>query len=311
MTTIPVVSSFDGPKITVNDFIKDPLRLPTLVIDMAKQGFIADSVLRNAGTTDSGAVRYNVSTSPYADDDSVIRGEFSEVPIVGTSVGAPAVAFADERSLGIFVSDKARRRNVLDPITRQLLQVKNTMTKNWADAFLSLVLASAGNTLSATVDWSVEDTTVNMRKDINRARKSVSTARTETGALFGFNADFMIVSQEVSYLLMNDEQFNKPFQGNIADESLQYTGLLPQKIQNLNVLVSAELDVLGAGKVIIGQRGIFGFIADEIPLTASAVYRVEEKKGWRCDVQRASAMGLDQPLAVSVLDIGTVTDATD
>lgn len=308
MTTIPVISAGDGPRITVNDLIKDPLRLPTLVIDMAKQGFIADAVLRNGGHTESGAVRFNSNTPPYADQDSVVRGEFSEVPIVSTSVGTPQVAFAEERALGIFVSDRARRRNVMDPVTRQLLQVRNTMHKNWADAFLQLCLDKAGNLVSVTTPWDSTTTAPTIRKDLNKARKAISTARTpDQNALFGFRADFMIVSEEISYIFQDDDEFNKPSQGNIADTNLQYTGKLPHKIQNLNVLVSPELDVLAPEKIIIGQRGIFGFIADEIPLTASAVYRVEEKKGWRSDVQRASAMGLDQPLALAVLDTGITT----
>jgi hypothetical protein len=302
MASVPVVSSNDGPRIVVNDFIKDPLRLPTMVIDMAKQGFIADSVLRNAGQTDSGAVRYNVSTSPYADQDSVVRGEFSEVPITGASVGPPAVAYAEERALGIMVSDRMRRRQIVDPVTRQLTQVKNTMTKNWADAFLNLCLSGAGNTVSGS-DWKFGATGSTMRHDINLARKAVQTALTPEGASFGFHADFMIVSEEAAFALLDDDTFNKPYVGNIADQSLQYTGLLPNKIQTLNTLVSPELDAIDPTKIIVGQRGVFGFIADEIPLTASALYRVEEKKSWRCDVQRASAMGIDQPLALAVLDI--------
>ena len=49
--TTKVVSAFDGPRITVNDFIKDPLRIPELIIQMTKQGFLADAVLRQGGNT--------------------------------------------------------------------------------------------------------------------------------------------------------------------------------------------------------------------------------------------------------------------
>jgi hypothetical protein len=305
MATIPVVSSSDGPKVTVNDFVKDPLRLPTLIIDMMKQGFIADAVLRSAGTTESGAVRYNESTPPYADTDSVIRGEFSEVPVAQTSVGSPKVAYAEERALGILVSDRMRRRQVVDPVTRQLQQVKNTMIRNWADAFLNLMLGSAGTVVTGS-DWSYGSTTAKMRHDINLARKAVQTAKTPQGAVYGFTADVMILGEAAAFDLLDDDTFNKPFNGNIADQSLQYTGLLPNKIQGLNVLVTPEMDALAPDKVIVTQRGICGFIADEIPLQASAVYRVEEKKSWRSDVQRASAMGLDQPLAVAVIDLANV-----
>ncbi|WP_027947212.1 hypothetical protein [Amycolatopsis taiwanensis] len=302
MATIPVVSSSDGPKVTVNDFVKDPLRLPTLIVDMMKQGFIADAVLRSAGEVESGAVRYNESTPPYADTDSVIRGEFSEVPIAQTSVGAPKVAYAQERALGIMVSDRMRRRQVVDPVTRQLQQVKNTLVRNWADAFLNMLLSGAGNVVAGGSDWT-NSTSATIRKDINAGKKAVNTAKTSQGASFGFEADVMIIGQNAAFDIMSDDTFQKPYQGNIADENLLYTGKLPYKIQGLNVLVTPELDSIDPHKVIIAQRGICGFIADEIPLQASAVYRVEEKKSWRSDVQRASAMGLDQPLAVAVVDL--------
>ncbi len=302
MPPIPVVSANDGPRVVVNDFVKDPLRLPTLIIDMLKQGFVADAVLRNAGTTESGAVRYNESTSPYADTDSVVRGEFSEVPIAQTSVGAPKVAYADERALGIMISDRMIRRQVTDPVTRQLQQVRNTMIKNWADAFLQLMLDGAGSVVTGS-DWSYGATTATMRRDINLAKKAVHTAKTSKGESYGFVADTMIIGENAAFNLLDNEEFNKPMQGNIADENLLYTGKLPQKIQNLNVLVTPHLDAIAENKIIVVQRGVCGFISDEVPLQASAVYRVEEKKSWRSDVQRASAMGLDQPLAAAVIDL--------
>jgi hypothetical protein len=49
------------------------------------------------------------------------------------------------------------------------------------------------------------------------------------------------------------------------------------------------------------QRKRAGFIADELPMLASPLYRDEPRKTWRSDVQRAAAIGFDQPLAICVL----------
>jgi hypothetical protein len=49
------------------------------------------------------------------------------------------------------------------------------------------------------------------------------------------------------------------------------------------------------------QRNRLGFYSDEISLTASPLYRDEPRKTWRSDVQRASALGIDQPQAVCML----------
>jgi len=295
--TTKVVSSFDGPRITVNDFIKDPLRIPALVLDMAKQGFLADAVLRNGGMNQSGSVRYNESTPLYADDAAEIRSEFAEVSVGSTSTGDPRVAFVEERALAIMVSDEMRRRQVTDPVTRQLMQVKNTLVKAWDDAFVNAVLTNPGiNTQAASAAWNVGSTDIRM--DINKARQKVDNAQTASGSEFAYEADTLIVNKTTKFDLLNSSQFQGPYVGNIASENLKYTGLLPNQILTLDVLVSNRVPT---GKAIVCQRNILGFISDELALQATPLYRDEPRKTWRSDVQRASAIGIDQPLAICVL----------
>ena len=87
----PAYSSLDGPRITVDALLKDPLTIPALILDMTQNEFIVDAVLRQGGMATSGAVRYSESTPLYADDTPEIRAEFAEVPVVPTSVGIPRV----------------------------------------------------------------------------------------------------------------------------------------------------------------------------------------------------------------------------
>src|SRR6266700_1086564 len=237
----------DSPRITVNELLKDPLVIPALILDITQNEFIVDSVLRNGGAAPSGAVRYSESTPLYADDYPEVRPEFGEVPVVPTSIGIPRVVFTHERAMAIMVSDEMRRRQTIDPVTRQLLQVKNTMVYSWNTAFYSAVVANASiQTLAVSNAWS-------------------SAA---------------------------------PYIGDIASENLLYTGMLPQKIFNLDTLVSRQVP---AGNAIIMQRHRAGFYADELPFLAGPLYRDEPRKTWRSDTQRASAIGLDQPLAVCLL----------
>ncbi|MGW1676028.1 phage major capsid protein [Saccharopolyspora sp. NPDC002376] len=295
--TTKVVSSFDGPRITVNDFIKDPLRIPSLIISMTKQGFLADAVLRNAGQNQAGAVRFNESTPLYADTDAEVRAEFAEVPVGTTSAGDPKVTFVEERALAILASDEMRRRQVVDPVTRQLQQVKNTLIKAWDDTFVKSILNNASiNTLGVTARWTGPD--VDIRRDLNNARRLVDNAQTDQGAEFAFEADTLIVNKTTQFDLLNSSQFQQPYQGNIADENLRYTGKLPQQILTLDVLVSNRVP---DGKAIVMQRNVAGFISDELPLQATPLYRDEPRKTWRSDVQRASAIGIDQPKAITVL----------
>src|SRR5215471_11438606 len=281
----------DSPRVTVAELLKDPLTIPALILDMTRNEFIVDSVLRPGGSAPSGAVRFAESTPLYADDFPEIRAEFAEVPIVPTSVGLPRVVFAHERAMAIMVSDEMRRRQSVDPVTRQLMQVKNTMTYSWNTAFYSAVVANAWASAGATI-----------RADLAQASFLVENASTTAPSgmtqWLGFEADTLIINHGTKNTLLQSNTFAAPYVGDIASENLLYTGTLPQKILNLDVMVSRQVP---AGNAIVMQRKRCGFIADELPFIAGPLYRDEPRKTFRSDTQRASAIGLDQPLSICLL----------
>lgn len=291
----------DGPRITVNELLKDPLTIPALILDMTQNEFIIDSVLRNGGAATSGAVRYSESTPMYADDYPEIRPEFGEVPVVPTSIGLPRVVFAHERAMAIMVSDEMRRRQAIDPVTRQLTQVRNTMVYSWNTAFYSAVVSNASiQTLAVSNTWASAAATI--RADLAQAMYLVENANivSPSGVTqwFGFDADTLIINHGTKNTLLQSSTFAAPYVGDIASENLQYTGTLPQKIMGLDVMVSRQIP---AGNAIVMQRNRAGFYADEVPFIAGPLYRDEPRKTWRSDTQRASAIGLDQPLAIVLL----------
>jgi hypothetical protein len=281
--------------------LKDPLVIPALILEMTQNEFIVDAVLRAGGLATSGAVRYSESTPLYADDTPEIRAEFAEVPVVPTSVGIPRVVFTHERAMAILVSDEMRRRQVIDPVTRQLTQVKNTMIYSWNTAFYSAVIANAGiQTLAVANPWASSNATI--RGDIANAVYLVENAQITSAIGFnqflGFEADTMIINHGTKNTLLQSSSFAAPYIGDIASENLQYTGVLPNKIFNLDVLVSRQVP---AGNAIVMQRNRCGFIADELPFIAGPLYREESRKAYRSDTQRSAAIGLDQPLSITLL----------
>ena len=297
----PAYSSYDGPRITVDALLKDPLAIPALILDMTQNEFIIDAVLRNGGLTASGAVRYEESTPLYADQFPSIRAEFGEVPVVPTSIGQPRAVWSHERAMAIMVSDEMRRRQIVDPVTRQLIQVKNTMVYSWNAAFYSAIVANTSvQTLAVSNPWASSNATI--RADLANAVSLIENASISSNLgvsqYLGFEADTLIINHYTKSALLQSASFAQPYVGDIASENLQYTGLLPNKIFNLDVLVSRQVP---AGNAIVMQRMRAGFIADELPFMASPLYRDEPRKTWRSDVQRAAAIGLDQPLAICLL----------
>lgn len=297
----PAISSLDGPRVTIDALLKDPLVIPELILDMTKNEFIIDAVLRQGGLATSGAVRYAESTPMYADDVPEIRAEFAEVPVVPTSVGTPRVVFTHERAMAIMVSDEMRRRQVVDPVTRQLQQARNTMVFSWNTAFFSAVVANTGiQTLAVSNPWASSNATI--RGDIANAVYLVENASVASplglASYLGFEADTMIINHATKNTLLQSSSFAAPYIGDIASESLQYTGVLPNRVFNLDVMVSRQVPI---GNAIVMQRNRCGFVADELPLQASPIYRDESRKTVRSDIQRASAIGLDNPLALVLL----------
>jgi hypothetical protein len=291
----------DGPRITVNELLKDPLVIPQLILDMTQNEFVMDSVLRDGGAAPSGAVRYAESTPMYADDNPEIRAEFGEVPIVPTSIGIPRVVFSHERAMAIMVSDEMRRRQSVDPVTRQLTQVKNTMVFSWNTAFYSAVVANANiQTLAVANTWASAGATI--RADLAQACYLVENANVLSPSgltqWLGFEADTLIINHGTKNTLLQSNTFAAPYIGDIASENLLYTGTLPQKILTLDVMVSRQVP---AGNAIVMQRKRCGFYADELPFVAGPLYRDEPRKTWRSDTQRAAALGLDQPLSIVLL----------
>jgi hypothetical protein len=297
----PVYAASDGPRITVDVLIKDPLQVPALILDMTENEFVVDSVLRNAGLAQSGVVRYEESTPLYADQNPEVRAEFAEVPVVPTSIGQPRAVYAHERAMAIMVSDEMRRRQIVDPVTRQLLQVKNTMVYSWNAVFMNAILANTSvQTLAVANPWASSNATI--RADLANAGFLIENANVTSvnGVVqwFGFEPDTLIVNHVTKATLLQSSSFAAPYLGDIASENLLYTGKLPNKIFNYDVLVSRQVPT---GTAVLMQRQRCGFIADELPMMASPLYRDEPRKVWRSDVQRAAAIGFDQPLAICVM----------
>lgn len=297
----PVYAAADGPRVTVDILIKDPLQIPALILDMTQNEFVVDAVLRNAGMAQSGVVRYEESTPLYADQNPEVRAEFAEVPTVPTSIGLPRSVYAHERAMAIMVSDEMRRRQIVDPVTRQLLQVKNTMVFSWNAVFMNAIFNNASvQTMAVSNAWASSNATI--RADLANAGFLVENANlvSPVGIVqyFGFEPDTLLINHQTKATLLQSSSFAAPYLGDIASENLLYTGKLPNKIFNYDVLVSRQVPV---GSAILMQRKRCGFIADELPMMASPLYRDEPRKTFRSDVQRAAAIGFDQPLSICVM----------
>lgn len=311
-----IVSTQDGPRLTVSMMLKSPTLIPKRILSMLNQAFLVDAVLRNAQDAPSGAVLYFESTPLFSADDPTILDEFGEIPTTNGSLGTPKVSRVVRKAFGLRVSKTMIDRNAADLVNTQVLQIKNTMLRSWEDGFFSAVVANASvQVMTTDKSWQASDS--HIRQDVNTAKYLIQTAAADSAGnqKFGYEADTLVISLETQVDFLDSDEVSKPYIGNIADESLLYTGKLPNKFLGLDVVTSWRLSVYFPSGAIVCQRKVFGGISDERPLSGTPMYGEGNgpnggpREAFRTDITRASAIFFDQPLAV-VLIVGVTGGVT-
>lgn len=294
--TMQVVSASGGSRIAISDILQQPTFVRAYLLDIADYMFTGDQLFRAAGACPSGAVVYRASTPLFADvfEDSDYE-EFEEVPTAITSLGTPKAAAAQERILGVEISDRMRRRNDVDALNVQLTQVQNTLTQIFDKKAMSALDANvdSGHVVNATTTW---DTSTTIRTDLAAAGKKITAEK------LGFTPDTILISQSLGWDLLGNPDVWKVFQGNVAGDSPSISGNLPAKLWNLNIVTTLDQNLPDPTAAYVMQRGIFGGHCDEYPLSATPWYRQEERKCQRSDVGRSTAYFVDQPLALAKIE---------
>lgn len=300
-----IVSVQDGPRLTVSELVKAPTVIPKRVIQMMDQEFLSDAVLRGASDAPSGSVLYHESTPLFAEDDPAVLDEFGEIPTTNGSLGTPLVARVVRRALGLRVSKTMIDRNNIDAVNVQIVQIRNTMVRAWEDAFFSVIVANAQvQSITTSTAWSA-NTGTHIRGDVNAAKYLIKNAAADAAGKqkFGYVADTLIISTETEQDFLDNDEVNNVYLGDIADESLRYTGVLPKKFSGLDVMVSWRLSAYFPDGALVLQRKVIGGVSDERPLQATPMYgeggggNGGPTESFRSDITRASAIFLDQPKA--------------
>jgi hypothetical protein len=312
-----IVSSQDGPRLTLAQLVKAPTVIPERIIQMTDQEFLTDDVLRPGDDAPSGVVMFSESTPLFTDEDPAILDEFGQIPVVNGSIGTPRVVRTVRRAMGLRISLTMIKRNAIRVVTNQMTQIKNTMVRAWEDAFFSAMLANP-NILTIATDQPWGSATSHIRKDVNAARYLIKTAAADAAGKqkFGFRADTLILSDEMELDFLDSDEVTKPYEGgNVADQNLKFTGVLPKKFLTLDVFVSWRLATYAPGSAIVMQRKTAGFISDERPLESTPLYGEGNgpnggpRESYRCDTTRQSAIGIDQPKAICLIT-GVTTGET-
>lgn len=297
-----VVTMGDGPQITVADIQGNPLWVPTKLKELMTNQFIAETLFRNAGGNTNGIVAYREGDPMFLIGDVETVAEGGEIPVSTTGVGTPQAAFASKRGLGVRVTKEMVDENQLDMVNRQMTGLRNTFIRANDRVAKTLLQSPSVPTIAVTTPWDAAGSTP--RTDIARGIDAVTMAAptVDQGGsedeYFGFIPDTIVCHPGMRSTLLDNEQILKVYRGNVANESILYTGHLPETIYGLDVLQSYAFP---RDKVLILQRGVSGFYSDTRALQFTPLY--SEGGGpnggptetWRSDATQKRAMAMDQP----------------
>lgn len=296
-----IVSVSDGNRFTVSDLIKQPLFVPTKLKELMENQFISEALLRNAGANPSGVVAYREGDPTFLDQDVQDIAEFGEIPVSSGQLGIPRTAYAVKKALGIRVSKEMIDENDIDAVNKQMTGLRNTFIRANDRSAKALLQSGAVPTLPVSTAWDAVGG--KPRTDIVRAIEKVTTAAPAEATedeYYGFAPDTIVLHPGLLATLMDNEQILRVFNGNVANESIAYTGAIPGSLLGLSVIQSRTFPI---DKALILERGTVGFYSDTRPLQFTALYPEGNgpnggpRETWRSDASHKRVMGLDQPKA--------------
>lgn len=292
MPTTEFVSSTDqGQQLKVNDFVKQPTLVQTVMTKMLDKQFIADALLRQAPGAAGGVVKFYEDESLFADGIEIVA-EYGEIPVAKGKDGTPRAVFTRKGGAALSISREMRDRNSIDVVNKRLRQIRNSFVKFWDDAFMQAILTSAMPTYTVPLSW--DDTTSKIRYDLAKSGEVVLGQKDDQGNEFAFTPDTLVVNPLRASAMSYNDDIAKVFQGNLADKSTIYAGDIGRDVSGLRILKSWRMPV---DQALVCERKTIGFISDERPLETTPMYEQRERETHRADTTRMSAVGIDAPKA--------------
>lgn len=283
----------DGPKLQVQDFIKQPKMVQSLVVGALNKKFIAEGLLRDAGGTPSGVYTYREEEPQYADGFEVVE-EYGEIPTTEAKAGAKRAIFTVKGGGAFLISKEMRQRNDIDAVNRRMRQIRNGFTRFWDKRMWDAMKAAQIPTLAAS-NGAWNNPSSKILYDAGKAKELVHLAASENDDELEYEPDTIVIhTSRVDSFVFNDEIKQFWLHTPNAQRSPYYTGDTLKSLSGLNVWSTPWIP---QDQALVLQKKTVGFYGDENPLEATPMYELREKQTWRSDVTRRTGIGIDQPKA--------------
>lgn len=299
MAVQPYGMSYDGPRWTVNQLIKNPTWVPNAIMKMVRDNNIADWLLRTGPSASSGSVAFEETVALYANSEGETVAEFGEYPLADSSVSTPGVRSTTKKGVGLVISEEMRTRNDTGRVQDAMNKVRDTLVLGRDKAMINAILANANVQTLTTPGTLWDSSSTTIISNIAQAMyliASVPVSGAQYSEYIGYQADTLIIHPSYTPVFIDNDEINNIFAGSpLADQQLRYTGKLPKKFMTLDVMTSFRCPV---DRAIVCQRGAMGFISTEWPLSGTPLEKRPDNDSYRSNFRYRDVMVVDNPKAV-------------
>lgn len=283
----PPIPTVAGDFRTISRFLNDPAAVQRRIRTMAGQRFVLDRILTGRSDVSGGAIEVEQEDSLFALDDPESRQPGGEYPLSGTGEGVPEIYSVKDWGHATYITRESILRRKLQPVTRGLSKLVNSVVRKVDQAGLAVIDASP-HLQQAGADWS--NAANNKLAMIEAARRAIDDTDD------GFQADTLLVDGTRASELLLDNVIRPAITSVNVVESGRMGNIL-----GLTILVSPNLPTAGSAWVF--DSSAVGGTADEEPLQSDSEYEKKRKRWWVMAERVTTAFVVEPAAAVEITGV--------
>ncbi len=283
----PAAPTISGDYITVSQFLNDTPVVNYELSLLARQRFVALSVLTGRQTTTSGSLQVQGAEGIYADRAVEVVAPGAEYPLTTLTTGPLSQVSTQKWGEDTLITDEAVSREKFPVVQRAMTKLVNTAAKNIDGLALSLIASAVTQTqgVAGTGNWTGASPTI--LRDILNAKATLY------GLNRGYEPDVLLVNDATWAAVASDSTLINTLQRETTSNAV-YSGQLTS-LAGVRILPTPNLPAAGAWLIDSSMLG--GLVTEQLgggyqsagELLESKTMRDDNNDRWRMRVRATFA----------------------
>lgn len=283
----PVAPTISGDYVTVSQFLNDTPVVNYELSLLARQRFVALSVLSGRATTTSGSLQVQGTEGIYADRPVEVVAPGAEYPLTTLTTGPLSQVSTQKWGEDTLITDEAASREKFPVVTRAMTKLINTAAKNIDGLALSLIASSVTQAqgTAGTGNWTGASPTI--LRDILNAKATLY------GLNRGYEPNALLVNDQTWAAIASDPTLINALQRESTSNAV-YSGQL-NMVAGVMILPTPNLPAAGAWLIDTSMLG--GIVSENLggnyepagDLLESKTIREDANDRWRMRVRATFA----------------------